>query len=83
MNFNYNIDTYQEPCTWYESHFYDYKPPSMRYDDLDAYFKVFDKVFGDREELHPGEFKKSEEHFNRLYKREVRKNKILKFFGFI
>lgn len=83
MNFNYNIDSYQEPCTWYESHFYDYKPTRMRYDDLDAYFKVFDKVFGDRDELQPGEFKKSEEHFNRLYKREARKNKILKFFGFI
>ena len=78
-----NYNKYQELCTWHEAHCYDCNPPSMRYDDLDAYFKVFDKIFGDRDELQPGEFKKSEEHFNKLYKREVRKNKILKFFGFI
>ena len=55
----------------------------MRYDDVDAYLKVFDKVFCDRDTLHPGEFEKSEEYFNKLYKKEVRKRKILKFFGFI
>ena len=83
MSFNYNIDSYQEPCTWYEAHCYDCNPHRIRYDDFDAYFKVFNKVFGDRDELHSGEFEKSEEYFNKLYKREVRKNKILKFFGFI
>ena len=83
MNFNYNIDRYQKPCTYCEVHCYDCNPPRMKYDDVNAYLKVFNKVFGDRDELQPGEFKKSEEHFNRLYKREARKNKILKFFGFI
>ena len=82
-NINYNIGGYQEPCTWHEAHCYDRNLPRMRYDDYDAYFKVFDKIFGDRDTLHPGEFEKSEEYFNRLYKREIRKRKILKFFGFI
>lgn len=79
---NYN-NKYQEPCTWHEAQTYDFNWPSMRYDDIDAYLKVFDEVFGDRDELHPGEFKQSEEYFNRLYKKEVRKRKILKFFGII
>ena len=46
-------------------------------------YNIGDKIFGDRDTLHPGEFEKSEEYFNRLYKREIRKRKILKFFGFI
>ena len=74
---------YQEPYTWYEAHCLDRNLPHIRYDDVDAYLKVFNKVFGDRDELHPGEFEKSEEYFNKLYKKEVRKRKILKFFGFI
>jgi len=78
-----DILDYQEPCTWHETHCCDRNPPRMRYDDIDAYFKVFNKIFGDRDELHPGEFEQSEKYFNRLYKKEVRKRKILKFFGFI
>lgn len=82
-NTNYNINGYQEPCTWHEAHCLDHNSSRMKYNDYDAYFKVFNKVFGDRDELHPGEFEQSEEYFNRLYKIEVRKRKILKFFGFI
>lgn len=77
---NYVMTKIQKPCTWHEAHCYDSNPPRprMKYDDVDAYFKVFNKVFGDRDELHPGEFERSEEYFNRLYKREVRKRKMLK-----
>ena len=82
-NINYNINDHQESYTYYEAHCYDRNPPSMRYDDIDSYLKVFYKIFGDRDKLYPGEFKQSEEYFNKLYKREVRKQKILKFFGFI
>jgi len=81
MSFNYNINVHQEPYTWHEAHCWDCNQPRMKYDDVDAYLKVFYKVFGDRDELHPGEFEQSEEYFNKLYKREIRKNKILKFFG--
>lgn len=78
-----NYNEYQEPCTWYEAHYCEHNSHRMRYDDIDAYLKVFDQVFGDRDELHPGEFEQSEEYFNRLYKKEVRKRKILKVFGLI
>ena len=78
---NYN-NKYQEPCTWHEAQCYDFNSPRMRYDDVDAYLKVFNKVFGDRDGLRPGEFEQSEEYFNKLYKREVRKSKISRYFGF-
>lgn len=78
-----NIDVYQEPYTWCESHCLDCNPPRMKYDDVDAYLKIFNQVFGDRDELHLGEFEQSEKYFNRLYKKEVRKRKILKIFALI
>jgi len=78
-----NYNEYQEPCTWCESHCLDCNPSRMKYDNVDAYLKVFGQVFGDRDGLHPGEFEQSEKYFNRLYRKEVRKRKILKIFGII
>ena len=82
-NINYNINGYQEPYTWCEAHCFDRNPPRMKYNDYNTYLKVFNKVFGDRDELYLGEFEQSEEYFNKLYNKEVRKRKILKFFRFI
>ena len=78
-----NYNEYQEPYTWCEAHYLDCNSPRMKYDDVDAYLIVFNQVFGDRDELHSGEFEQSEKYFNRLYKKEVKKRKILKKFGLI
>lgn len=49
----------------------------MVYKNDRAYIIAFDKIFGDREELHTGEFERNLESFNKAYKRECLREKIL------
>lgn len=49
----------------------------MNYKNHRAYIITFDKIFGDRDELRPGEFERNLESFNKAYKRECLREKIL------
>ena len=60
----------------------DMKQKASKYDNHRAYQITFNKIFGDREELQPGEFERNREIFNKAYKRECLREKILYWLSF-
>lgn len=55
----------------------DFMKNKLNYKNHRAYTITFNKIFGDREELQAGEFERNLERFNKAYKRECLREKIL------